>query len=837
MDDGTVTVKWRLYNGLESKIVAVFTAGDLSVTKVLATNRKPGDSGTSTIPDVYAADDISVELYASYDDIKSDAVEATFEANLNPAASTPSDLDISLHENMHLIEASGTVELAQGTTSAWLEYGATTDYGSTIDLSLDEEGAWAKSFFYDEALWLSGKAYIRATASNEVESVFGTLAFQESSDAVEVEFSPVRRSIELTAFDAATGEGTFAFDTGFAAHDVVVAWGAKDYGESLSGWPYTNRFVLGSIEANESCGKFAIPEEVSASGAYCRFFLGYDATEAYDEEVEWIQPETLGAYIKTDFLPSQRPWCETKLNLDSQSYTNEWVTLFDAGTSWANGVWVYANEEGRIGARRAGYADFGPFSTTDDLTVAVLPRLFNPNYFSISVNGQIYAHNNYNQSVSMTPDTTVSFWRYVNSSYGHSTCRLYWSKWWNADKSELEAHFIPVRKNGEYGICDVVGGTVSLNCGKEGTSFKGGARVDNRALVIFASGQASVSCAYRLGESVTGADSLTATNGAYWFDPHETGTDRSDNYIYDDALLLGDSKNFSWPLATMSFELACVSFSSEREENTPEGYANKCRNVKAYLEDNGFVDFDTNQDYKEKMTVQSMGVACAHKRIADSESETGETTVLAIVPRCAGYEAEWGGNFVMGETGDHAGFAHGKDKVLEFAKAYIETNSISGRIKVWAVGYSRGAGVMNQVGAEILRDAEQALGSGVSLAPGDFYCYTFATPKSAGIDTDYDDTGFAYIHNVWEGYDMMTALPFKVLGFARYGRDYHFAAIGDKEWMLELLEDLNPDVYEKYMTGGDPDGFKPKRTMWRTFRTWWRSWPGMFSAIRGRAVR
>lgn len=87
----------------------------------------------------------------------------------------------------------------------------------------------------------------------------------------------------------------------------------------------------------------------------------------------------------------------------------------------------------------------------------------------------------------------------------------------------------------------------------------------------------------------------------------------------------------------MSFELAVVSFSSEREENTPEGYRNKSRNLKAYLEDNGFSGFDVNEDYREKMTVRSMGVACAHKRIPDSESETGKTTVLAIVPRCAGY--------------------------------------------------------------------------------------------------------------------------------------------------------------------------------------------------------
>ena len=95
--------------------------------------------------------------------------------------------------------------------------------------------------------------------------------------------------------------------------------------------------------------------------------------------------------------------------------------------------------------------------------------------------------------------------------------------------------------------------------------------------------------------AATGKDSLTATRGVYWFDPHEVGTDLTDTYIYDDSLLTGDSLEYNQKLATMSYELAIASISSEREPRTPEGYKNKSRNLKAYLEDNGFVDFDTNR--------------------------------------------------------------------------------------------------------------------------------------------------------------------------------------------------------------------------------------------------
>jgi len=86
----------------------------------------------------------------------------------------------------------------------------------------------------------------------------------------------------------------------------------------------------------------------------------------------------------------------------------------------------------------------------------------------------------------------LSFWRFVNNDYGYSKYRLYWSKWWNANKSKPEAHFIPVNKGGEFGLYDIVGGKVSMNSGAEGTSFVGGART-GYSPVTFATVQTAVS--------------------------------------------------------------------------------------------------------------------------------------------------------------------------------------------------------------------------------------------------------------------------------------------------------------------------------------------------------
>jgi len=309
----------------------------------------------------------------------------------------------------------------------------------------------------------------------------------------------------------------------------------------------------------------------------------------------------------------------------------------------------------------------------------------------------------------------------------------------------------------------------------------------------------------------TDAGNMTATKGVYWYETHEAPSDLTDTFIYDDELLKGDSLKYDQKLATMTFELAVASESSLRVD-----YPQRSLNLRTYLEDNGFTDFDTNEDYKEKMTTETMGVACAHKKIVDG----GKTyALLAIVPRSAGYEAEWGGNFEMGEEGDHQGFKKGRTKVLNFAKEYIQKYGIKGDIKVWTAGYSRGAGVTNQVGAALLSKPKEVLGDSINLTPGNVYCYTFGTPKSAAYPGaefgDYDASKFKYIHNTFETYDIVTVAPPAGFGFNRYGSDsgwahYTYADKGDKERMLWFLEQTNPYVYEKYMNGGDPDGFKPK---------------------------
>ena len=66
-------------------------------------------------------------------------------------------------------------------------------------------------------------------------------------------------------------------------------------------------------------------------------------------------------------------------------------------------------------------------------------------------------------------------------------------------------------------------------------------------------------CVGSLNAFAASTDSTTATKGVYWFDPHEVGMDLTDNYIYDEELLKGNSLEYNPKLATMTFQLAVSS--------------------------------------------------------------------------------------------------------------------------------------------------------------------------------------------------------------------------------------------------------------------------------------
>ena len=281
-----------------------------------------------------------------------------------------------------------------------------------------------------------------------------------------------------------------------------------------------------------------------------------------------------------------------------------------------------------------------------------------------------------------------------------------------------------------------------------------------------------------------------------------------DSYAYSDSLFCHSAYEYDSHLASLSMAVAEASVSSDREPCTPEGYANKSRDVRAILDDIGFGDISVNDDYQRKPTKDSVGAVCGHKRIFHNGAVC---TLLAVIPRSANYEAEWGNNFVLGSDGDAAGFDAAAQKVLSFARDYIRKYKLSGRIKVWTAGYSRGAAISDLIAKKLIDAPRDHLGGSVTLAPADLYAYTFGTPSAADVDNSPRSDRYKGVFNLYSDCEFASLLAPAEMGFARCGTDIIVNREGDRERMLELLKICSGSEYELYSGGGSPADFKPKK--------------------------
>ena len=301
-------------------------------------------------------------------------------------------------------------------------------------------------------------------------------------------------------------------------------------------------------------------------------------------------------------------------------------------------------------------------------------------------------------------------------------------------------------------------------------------------------------------------------SGEFTYAPHTyTEGDLTDIYYYTDAVFLESATNYNEHLATMSMILASASISSQEKDST---YETKSSNLNSLLNRWEFVGFDVNEYYMQKPGEQTMGVGIAFKVIGEGENAF---TLLAIVPRSAGYEKEWAGNFTVGVEGLHNGFTTGRDIILDFAKQYVAENSerFVGEVKVWTVGYSRGAAVANLLAA-YLDDNSDALG--VEAKKENIFAYTFGTPSNVQYEDEAEkaalESNYLNIHNRYSAYDIVTFAPFKTWNFTCYGTSKLFDVENaeKKAEMLKFLEKTNVTIYDIYTaenSSADPDNFMP----------------------------
>ena len=317
----------------------------------------------------------------------------------------------------------------------------------------------------------------------------------------------------------------------------------------------------------------------------------------------------------------------------------------------------------------------------------------------------------------------------------------------------------------------------------------------------------------------------------------------TDTFTWSDDCFLQSSYQSNDTLRLLSAQAAIASVArfGESEDPYEQDCSDQGQNIKALLKAMGFSDVETNGWYQSEAQRNSAAVAVGRRTVTADEKDY---TLLAVVPRSAGYKQEWAGNFTVGDTEGrmHEGFKAARDEDLRFVKQYLAAHEISGDVKVWIAGHSRGGAVANLLGGFLAGGGAAYFGGGVSIRPEDVYCYTFATPRTVmpgltvaealsvagsrgGADyaADTAQDAFAYtgggavnltderfngIHNFPFDHDFITYLPPEEWGFTYYGRveDMTKTADGtsiDTDAMLRELKDVSAFAYRQW-TGGSP---------------------------------
>ena len=261
-------------------------------------------------------------------------------------------------------------------------------------------------------------------------------------------------------------------------------------------------------------------------------------------------------------------------------------------------------------------------------------------------------------------------------------------------------------------------------------------------------------------------------------------------------------------------------------------------NLMNMLEDKGFQDVEANEYYSVEGLENSIAVVVGRMTI---EKNGKPYTLLAVIPRSVGYKQEWAGNFYVGNNGMHNGFRGARDEVLRFVKKYVDEHGVTGDVKIWTAGQSRGAAVANMVGGFFAGGGAEYLGEGVTIAPTDVYSYCFATPYlvqnglskadelsvggARGGRYANDTAGEAFtstnsgkvdtsaavyrgIKNFLIDEDPISRVPSTDWKYTYYGvTDSANKGCTWNEMMAELSQ-FAPTMYEQYKAGADPAGFK-----------------------------
>ena len=247
---------------------------------------------------------------------------------------------------------------------------------------------------------------------------------------------------------------------------------------------------------------------------------------------------------------------------------------------------------------------------------------------------------------------------------------------------------------------------------------------------------------------------------------------------YNDELFIKNKSN----QAINDLIIQSFGFAVSADTNVVNGdYSQADAHLRYYLTNAGFNTLYTNPDYNARPTIDSIGYGFGLKELSDGDK------LLAITVRGGGYEAEWGNNFTIGETGAHKGFASRTANLLAGFVKYVEDNSLDySKLKLWVTGYSRGGAVANLFTSLLDYTIENDSSIFPGLAKDKIFTYTFEAPLCYENKVD-DTTDYSNIINVNNGRDFIPNLPPAKYGFKLNGQK---VALGDDATDDQLLEKM-----------------------------------------------
>jgi len=260
----------------------------------------------------------------------------------------------------------------------------------------------------------------------------------------------------------------------------------------------------------------------------------------------------------------------------------------------------------------------------------------------------------------------------------------------------------------------------------------------------------------------------------------DQGANDDDYLYYLDDYFRNPSTTYNPHLATLSIYMSKYSQNPGGPDSVDDydWFTNQPNRVKSFLDAIGFAKstFVANDDYTSRTDFDTIGIAAASKKVDDF-------TVIASTVRSGGYFNEWENNVFLGDgtASDymHEGWYNAANKVIKFIGNYISGHNITGKIKLWVSGFSRGGATMNLT-AGLLDNKINSLGSdkvfnGVTLELKDLYAYTFEAPQGANVystTVEFPNSSiYNNIFNVVNQNDLVTKVAMGGMGFTRFGVD------------------------------------------------------------------